>query len=61
MMSSEVIQSMVDDIIGNRQADALQKFGSIMADKISNSLETRKVEIASTLGQEQEEIADENV
>lgn len=60
-MDSVIIQKMVDDIIGNRQADALQSFGSIMADKISNSLETRKMEIASTLGQEQEEIADENV
>lgn len=60
-MNSEVIKQMVDDIINNRQADALQKFDSVMGDKITNSLETRKVEIASTLGQDQEEIADETV
>lgn len=55
MMESTVIHHMVDSIINNQQNDALAKFNEIMADKITDALDTKKVEIASTIGTEQYE------
>jgi hypothetical protein len=49
-MESAVIQNMIDNIINNKQADALQDFNTAMADKISDALDVRKVEIASAIG-----------
>ena len=55
MMESTVIHHMVDSIINNQQNDALAKFNEIMADKITDALDTKKVEIASTIGTEEHE------
>ena len=55
MMESTVIHHMVDSIINNQQNDALAKFNEIMADKITDALDAKKVEIASTIGTEQYE------
>jgi hypothetical protein len=54
-MESTVIHHMVDSIINNQQNDALAKFNEIMADKITDALDAKKVEIASTIGTEQYE------
>jgi len=63
-MESTVIQSMIDNIINNKQADALQNFQTAMADKISDALDVKKVEIASSIGKptiDVEEQENENV
>jgi hypothetical protein len=54
-MESTVIHHMVDDIINGQQSDALTKFNEIVASKLSDALEARKIEIASSLGKEQEQ------
>lgn len=63
-MESAVIQNMIDNIINNKQADALQDFNTAMADKISGALDVKKVEIASSIGKttiDVEEQENENV
>jgi hypothetical protein len=63
-MDSAVIQNMIDNIINNKQADALQDFNTAMANKISDALDVRKVEIASSIGKttiDVEEQENENV
>lgn len=55
MMESTVIHHMVDSIINNQQNDALAKFNEIMADKITDALDARKIELASTIGKEEHE------
>ena len=63
-MESAVIQNMIDNIINNKQAYALQYFNTAMADKISDALDVRKVEIASAIGKttiDVEEQENENV
>lgn len=46
-------RNMIDNILSNKEADALVNFETIIADKLTDSLELRKQEIASSLGQEQ--------
>jgi hypothetical protein len=63
-MESAVIQNMIDNIINNKQADALQDFNTAMADKISGALDVKKIEIASSIGKttiDVEEQENENV
>ena len=55
MMESTVIHHMVDSIINNQQNDALATFNEIMANKITDALDAKKVEIASTIGKEEHE------
>ena len=55
MMESTVIHHMVDSIINNQQNDALASFNEIMANKITDALDAKKVEIASTIGKEEHE------
>jgi len=54
-MESTVIHHMVDDIINGQQSDALTKFNEIVALKLADALEAKKIEFASSLGKEQEE------
>lgn len=55
MMESTVIHHMVDSIINNQQNDALATFNEIMANKITDALDARKIELASTIGKEEHE------
>ena len=55
MMESTVIHHMVDSIINNQQNDALATFNEIMSNKITDALDTRKIELASTIGKEEHE------
>jgi len=55
MMESTVIHHMVDSIINNQQNDPLATFNEIMANKITDALDTRKIELASTIGKEEHE------
>jgi len=59
-MESTAIQQMVDNIIANRQADALQHFNDAISVKLSDALDTKKIEIASSIGKT-EVIEDETV
>ena len=55
MMESTVIHHMVDSIINNQQNDALATFNEIMSNKITDALDAKKIEIASTIGKEEHE------
>jgi hypothetical protein len=52
-MESTVIHHMVDSIINNQQTDAMEKFNEIMATKITDALDAKKIELASGIGREQ--------
>ena len=54
VMESTVIQSMVDSIINNQQSNAVEKFNEIIASKVSDALEARKQEVATSIGTEKE-------
>jgi len=59
MDTSEVIRSMVDDILADRGSDALEKFNISISTKLSDAIDDRKVEIASSIGKPQ--VEDETV
>jgi len=52
-MESTVIHHMVDSIINNQQTDAMEKFNEIMATKVTDALDNKKMELASNIGREQ--------
>ena len=54
-MESTIIHHMVDDIINGQQSDALAKFNEIISGKLTDALEDKKIEIATTIGREQEQ------
>lgn len=60
MERSEVIQHMVNDILMDRSTDAMEKFNTLMADRMQNAIDDRKIEVAQTVyatdKQEDEEI-----
>jgi len=63
-MSTDAVRNMVDNILNNREAEALEDFNTAIAVKLTDALDTRKQEIASTLGQEpqaEEEYENEEV
>jgi hypothetical protein len=60
-MESTVIHHMVDSIINNQQTDAMEKFNEIMASKITDALEAKKIELASGIGKEQEQEEHEEI
>ena len=57
-MESSVIQHMVDNILMGNNADAMQSFDDAMAAKITDAIDAKKIEIASTLGQRDQEDAE---
>jgi hypothetical protein len=60
-MESTVIHHMVDSIINNQQTDAMEKFNEIMATKITDALDAKKIELASNIGREQEQEEHEEI
>lgn len=44
------IRNMIDNILSNKEADALVNFETAIADKLTDSIEMRKQEIAASLG-----------
>jgi len=60
-MESSVIHHMVDSIINNQQTDAMEKFNEIMATKITDALDAKKIELASNIGREQEQEEHEEI
>jgi hypothetical protein len=49
---------MVDNILMGNNADAMQSFDDAMAAKITDAIDAKKIEIASTLGQRDQEDAE---
>lgn len=45
------IRNMIDNILSNKEAEAMTNFETAIADKMHDSLEARKQEIASGLGE----------
>ena len=60
-MESSVIHHMVDSIINNQQTDAMEKFNEIMATKITDALDAKKMELASNIGRKQEQEEHEEI
>lgn len=54
-MESTVIHHMVDNIINGQQSDALAKFHEVVALKLADALEAKKIEFAAAIGKDQEE------
>jgi hypothetical protein len=46
---------MVDDILADRSNDAVNQFNAAMGFKLSNALDTKKQEIAASIGQKEEQ------
>lgn len=51
MGHDEIIRNMIDDILGDRGNDAMEKIHSVMADRVTDALADKKLEIASMIGQ----------
>lgn len=49
MDQSDVIRHMVNDILSDKGSDAVEKFNSLMAGRISDAIDVKKQELASTL------------
>jgi len=49
MEQSEVIRHMVNDILLDKGSDAMEKFNSLMAVRVSDSLENKKQDLAGSL------------
>lgn len=54
-MSNDSVRSLVDNLLANKEADAVQDFNAAMAAKLTDAFDSRRQEIASTLGQSSEE------
>ena len=54
-MGKDEIRNMIDNILSNKEADALDNFNLAVAEKLTDSLDDRKQEIAAGLGQTDEE------
>jgi len=56
MDTSEIIRHMVDDILADRGSDAMEKYNTAINVKLADAIEDRKIQIASNLGKENEEV-----
>lgn len=54
-MDSAVIQHMVDNILMGKNTEAMENFGDAISAKITNVLDVKRIEIASSLGQTENE------
>jgi len=57
-MESSVIQHMVDNILMGNNAEAMQNFNDVISTKVTDAIDAKKIEIASTLGQRDQEDAE---
>lgn len=55
MEQSDVIRHMVNDILTDKSADAMEKFNSMMAVRVSDALDTKKQDLASSLYRDNKE------
>lgn len=47
---SELIKTMLDNIINDNQAEAQENFNDAVALKVTDALDARKVEVAQNMG-----------
>lgn len=52
---SEVIKSMVDSILGGNSVEAQDTMNTLLANKVSDAMDDKKKEIATTLYNREEE------
>ena len=55
METTATLKNMVDDILADRSNDAVNQFNAAMGFKLSNALDTKKQEIAASIGQKEEQ------
>lgn len=54
-MDSETLKNMINNIMAGNNTDAVENFNDVISAKVSDALETRKKEIAATLGEKDED------
>jgi hypothetical protein len=55
IVTNETVASMLDRVLSGESSDALNDFQEIISSKISDALDIKKVEIASSLGAKDED------
>lgn len=53
---SELAQALVDNILSDKNTEAQQNFSDLMAAKITDVLDARKIEIAQQMGANNAEV-----
>ena len=53
---SELARELVDNILSDKNADAEQNFSDLMAAKITDALDARKIEVAQQMGANNAEV-----
>ena len=48
-MTNELLNSFVQDIITGNNADAKDKFNTLLSSRVSDALDVRKVEVANSV------------
>ena len=62
MEKAEIINKMIDDILSGENTDAEAGFNSVLASKLTDALEDRKVELAQSLyGKQNDEISQDDI
>jgi uncharacterized protein (UPF0335 family) len=51
----ENIKNMVDNILSGEHNNAMEQFKDIISDKISSAFDSKKIEIATSLGKKDED------
>ena len=55
MDTTEIINKMIDDIIDGNNTDAKDGFESALSNKLTDALDVRKIELAQSLYNQEEE------
>lgn len=55
---SDLVKDMLDNVIMDNNADAEQEFRDVMAAKMTDALDQRKIEIAQSMGANNAEVQD---
>lgn len=53
---SELVRQMLDNVIDDNQAEAQDNFNAVLAQKVTDALDARKIEIAQSLGADNGEV-----
>ena len=54
-MTNELLNSFVQDIITGNNADAKDKFNTLLSSRVSDALDVRKVEVANSVFNQDEQ------
>jgi hypothetical protein len=54
-MDNELLKNMINNIMSGNNTDAVDNFNSVISAKVSDAIETKKQEIAATLGEKDED------